>query len=473
MAALYDLLPPPDAGRLAVYAAGEEVDRAAFVARVHELADRLTASGVRAGQPVAVSLPNGADLVAMLFAVWKLDAVYVPVNPRLTEAERLDVFELTRPALWVNGIDTFVPLPDPMTHDPDVAAVSFTSGTTGRPKPVLMNHSGVLTLMDGVIGTLKAPAGGSGAGAPAKVPMPNLIPVSLSLWAGIYQVIFAFRVGAGVVVLPRFETHEFATLVARFGIRSTVLPPAAMTMLADDETISTLTPLKYVRSISSPLSPLQARRFKDRFGIAVMNCYGQTEIGGEIIGWNAADVREFGESHLGAVGKPHRGVSVRAVGNDGQSLPIGETGELWVMTPAISAGYADGRQLADRLSPDGWFRTGDIGRVDAEGFVWIEGRVSDMINRGGLKVYPAEVVEVLQLHPRVTDAAVVGVPDDRLGEVPVAFVVGSARADELEALCREHVAPYKVPVRFITIDALPRNDVGKVLNNVLVARASG
>ncbi len=125
---------------------------------------------------------------------------------------------------------------------------------------------------------------------------------------------------------------------------------------------------------------------------------------------------------------------------------------------------------------DGWFRTGDVGRVDADGFVWIEGRVSDMINRGGLKVFPAEVAEVIRLSPAVADVAVVAVPDERLGEVPWAFVVPAAPgadvdADALGALCREHLAPYKVPVRFEAIDELPRNEIGKVLVTALVDRA--
>ena len=217
-----------------------------------------------------------------------------------------------------------------------------------------------------------------------------------------------------------------------------------------------------MRSISAPLSPLQARRFKERFGIAVLNGYGQTEIGGEVVGWSAADAKEFGETKLGAVGRPHDGVSVRT----------DEGGELHVRTPALSAGYADGADLSDRMTPDGWFRTGDVGRVDADGFVWIDGRVSDMINRGGMKVFPDEVAEVLRLSPAVADAAVVGVHDDRLGEVPWAFVVPTDSAldiDELEALCREHLAPYKVPVRVEIVEALPRNEIGKVMTASLIA----
>jgi acyl-CoA synthetase (AMP-forming)/AMP-acid ligase II len=295
--------------------------------------------------------------------------------------------------------------------------------------------------------------------------MPNLIPVSLSLWAGIYQVLFARIVGAPVVLMDAFETREFARLVDLFQIRSTVLPPAAMALLSDDESITSLAPLKYVRSITAPLSPLQARRFRDRFGLYVLNCYGQTEIGGEIVGWSAGDAKEHGDDKLGAVGRPHAGVQVRT--DDG-------TGELQVRTPALSAGYADGSDLSDRLTTDGWFRTGDVGHQDDDGFVWIDGRLSDMINRGGLKVSPAEVEEVLRLSPDVTDVAVVGVADDRLGEVPWAFVVTESVTGPatLEALCREHLAPYKVPVRFEVVDALPRNEVGKVLTRALVDRST-
>ena len=294
--------------------------------------------------------------------------------------------------------------------------------------------------------------------------MPNLIPVSLSLWAGIYNVCFAFRAHAPVVLLEPFETTEFAALVARYAVRSVVLPPAAMAMLADDPTVTSLTPLRLVRSITAPLSPFLARRFRDRFGVDVLNSYGQTELGGEVIGWSAADLRAFGATKLGAVGRPHPGVEVRVV-----------DGELQVRTGAALGESADGRTFGDRLAADGWFRTGDLARVDDDGFVWIEGRVAEMINRGGLKVYPAEVEEVLRTAPGVRDAAVVGAPDERLGEVPVAFVVADPGLHDtaLDAHCRAVLAPYKVPVRFVPLDALPRNEVGKVVTRDLVARLTG
>lgn len=477
-----------------VHAAGLGHSRAQVQERALRVAEVLADMGLGAGAAVGVMLPDGADVVATLFGVWRAGHVYVPLNPRLSAPEVERTLTAVEPAVVVTTsvhADRFGDLPllligpgavevragrtSARRHDPDVALIQSTSGTTGPPKAVLLRHSGVLGLIDGVLGKLRAGAG-AGAGTPSRAPMPNLIPVSLSLWAGIYNVLFAFRVGAPVVVMDGFDTVEFARLVERFGIRSTVLPPAAMAMLSDDERIDSLAPLRFVRSITAPLSPLQARRFRDRFGISVLNSYGQTEIGGEIIGWNAADSREHGDAKLGSVGRPHDGVQLRTVDAADVVLGVDEPGELWVMTPSLSAGYADGSDLGDRLSPDGWFRTGDVARIDPEGFVWIEGRVSDMINRGGLKVYPAEVQEVVRLAPHVADAAVVGVPDDRLGEVPWAFVVGDGRGvpdlGELAEVCRHHLAPYKVPVRFEIIADLPRNEVGKVLTRELLDRAS-
>jgi len=434
--------------------------RAELRARAADVAGALTAAGVEPGSAVGVSLPNGGDLVATLFGVWEAGAAYVPINPRLTTGEIDRVLGLVEPAAVVT-LDGIGPRPAGRGYDPDVALVQFTSGTTGPPKPVELRHSAVLPLLDNVVTTLRAGRAASSS------PPTNLIPVSLSLWAGIYQVLFALRVGAPMVVMASFDTVEFARLVAEHDVRSVVLPPAAMAMLADDERVTSLAPLRFVRSITAPLSPVQARRFRARFeNVAVLNCYGQTELGGEIVGWTADDARTHGDDKLGAAGRAHAGIDVRVDAT---------TGELQVRTPAIVSGQADPVLLDGRLTDDGWFRTGDTGSVDDDGFVWVEGRLSDMINRGGLKVHPAEVEEVLRLEAAVADAAVVGVPDDRLGEVPWAFVVPSTDAvfdaDVLERRCRDELAPYKVPVRFELVEALPRNEIGKVLARELVERA--
>lgn len=494
--------PTADVDEPLVHANGRDATRGEVQARALQVLEALADADVAPGEPVGVMLSSGIETISALFGVWKAGAVYVPLNPRLSDDEISHVSATVRPAAVITDpehggrfVDVAIitsaasgsteePLPvvtgparsgDP--YDPGVALVQFTSGTTGRPKPVLLAHAGVLDLLDGVLRKLRSSStqATASADAPAKPRLANLVPVSLSLWAGIYNVLFALRVDALVVVMDRFTTAEFAELVSRFTIKSTVLPPAAMAMLSDDEAITDLSPLRFVRSITAPLSPSQARRFHERFGVGVLNSYGQTEIGGEIIGWNAEDFRAHGDAKLGAVGRPHDGVELRIVDDEGHEVEPDTAGELWVRTPALSAGYADGGDLSDRLSPDGFFRTGDFARVDPEGFVWLSGRVSDMINRGGLKVHPGDVEEVLRLSPGIADVAVVGVPDDRLGEVPWAFVVPRGQLPspaELEALCRAHLAPYKVPVHFEPVDELPRNEVGKVLTRELVTRAT-
>lgn len=418
-----------------------------------EMAERIASLGVGPGQAVAVQLPNGPAVVVAMTAIWLARGVFVPVNPRHPPAEVDKVLESVAPAAMIDGAGVRS-LGGGRTYADDVAFVLWTSGTTGRPKPVLHTHTAYLELVDRVLAPLRAKPPRAG-----HEPSPNLIPVSLALNAGIYNVLFGLRAGAPLVIMDRFETATFATLVRRFGIRSTVAPPAAITMLNDDAAVTDLGPLKYVRSITAPLSPLQARRFTEKFGAFVLNSYGQAEIG-EVIGWTARDAKEHPEK-LGAIGRPHAGVDLR----------LSPEGELLVRPPNMAAGYAGGGALSDRVRDDGFVRTGDVARIDADGFVWIEGRVSDLINRGGNKVFPEEVEEVLRLSPSVRDVAVVGVADDRLGEVPVAFVVTSSSLDAaaLAAHCREHLVAYKVPVAFRRIGALPRTEVGKVLRRDLAA----
>jgi acyl-CoA synthetase (AMP-forming)/AMP-acid ligase II len=423
---------------------------------------RLQSSGVQPGQAVVVQLPNGPEFVFAMFGVWLAQAVFVPANPRQPQAELDHVLSSTAPAAVIDASGVRSSGLSPTRYEPDTAFVTWTSGTTGRPKPILQTHTGYLELLDRVLGPLRGrPAD------PARPPSPNLVPVSLALNAGIYNVLFGLRAGASLVLMDRFSTSEFATLVSRFSIRSTVLPPAAMVMLADDSGVTDLTPLRYVRSITAPLSPLAARRFSDKFGVTVLNGYGQAEIG-EVVGWTAADARDHPEK-IGAVGRPHPGVAIKVVGEDGSVNLADTVGELLVKPPRMAPGYADGESLSDRLDPEGFVRTGDYARIDGDGFVWIEGRVGDVINRGGNKVFPGQVEEVLLLSPGVREVAVVGLSDERLGEVPVAFVVGDAPDMELDRLCRDHLVAYKIPVAFRHVNELPKSEVGKVLRRELVA----
>jgi acyl-coenzyme A synthetase/AMP-(fatty) acid ligase len=409
--------------------------------RVAEIASRLD---VAPGSAVAVQLPNGPELLCTMVAIWSVGAVLVPLNERLPDAEVQIILAETGAATLLNSQGQ-KPLPGRTQYPEDVAFIVWTSGTTGKPKPILHTHNGYLELLDRVLGPL---SGSARSGSPT----PNLIPVSMALNAGLYNCLFGLRAGAAVVMMDQFTPEKFAELVDRFQIRSTVLPPSAMVMLADSDVVS-LTSLKYVRSITAPLSPLNARRFSEKFDCFVLNSYGQAEMG-EVVGWTAADAKEFPEK-IGAAGRPLPGVRVR----------IDDEGHLLVCPPNAALG------IDDRRDDDGFIDTGDIATIDREGFVWIDGRVSDLINRGGNKVFPDSVEEVLRLHPAVHDASVVGVPDDRLGEVPVAFVVGSAVEDaELDRHCRQYLVAYKIPIAYRLIDELPRSEVGKVLRRELVER---
>lgn len=425
---------------------------------VRSLAERLQSMGC-ARRGVAVNLARGADVVLAMAAIWLADAVFVPVNPRLPERAVAELVDRLRPALMVNAHGIRPVEAEAAVYEEGDAFVLWTSGTTGDPKPVLNTHDGYIELIDRVLGPLRGER--SPGDQPAKKPTPNLIPVSMALNAGIYNALFGLRAGAELVVMDRFDTADFATLVRRHEIRSTILPPAAMAMLNDDPEVTDLGRLRYVRSVTAPLSPFQARRFSDRFGAIVLNGYGQAEMG-EVIGWTAADARAHPEK-LGAAGRPHPGVSARIDIPDANGV-----GELLVCPPLV---WDDTRRavLAGRVTDDDHIRTGDLARIDDEGFVWIEGRVGEVINRGGNKVVPTEVEEVLSALPQVSEAAVVAAPDERLGQVPVAFVVEREPvADQvLEQVCREAMAPYKVPVRFERIGVIPRSEVGKVLRRQL------
>lgn len=475
----------------AVYTVDAELPGARLRESSSSLGAQLAASGVEPGHVVAAMLPNDATTVSALFGTWRAEGVYTPLNPRAADAELTSQLRVLRPSAVLTtaelahrfdgtGIPVFVGEDlrwvladhspgqaddvhgalDRQRYDPAVALLQFTSGTTGAPKPVPLQHATVIDLIDRLLAKLR----GGRDRSSERPPMPNLVPLSLSLWAGIYQVLFAFRAGAGVILMDRFTPGEFATLVARHQLRSTVLPPAALTMVLHDDSVSDLSPLRIVRSITAPLSPVQAARFRDKFGVLVLNSYGQTELGGEVVGWSASDAREYGVAKLGSVGRPLPGIDVT----------IGDN-EVLVRTPATASRRVD-PAFHDRLTEDGWFHTGDLGWLDDDGFLWLDGRVSDMINRGGLKVFPGAVEDVLNSADGVREAAVVGVPDERLGEVPWAFVVRhdpSVDEQSLLGWCRERLTPYRVPTRVVFVETLPRNDVGKVLKRDLVAHARG
>jgi long-chain acyl-CoA synthetase len=472
--------------------------------RIDELAGSLRAASVRAGQGVGNLVAPGPSAVVAMFAAWAVGAVYVPINRRYTAQETRAFLDETplavvigeRADLAAHKLNIGAVVHDYQAritqvsamastqaprYDPGVALVLRTSGTTGAPKAVVLQHSSTIASLDASLEKLrgrKSSGDGRKSSGVSRSLRMNLIPVSLALWAGIFNTLFSFRAGFGVVLLDRFTPAGFASAVREHHITSTVLAPAMITMLTDADDIDDLSPLRLVRSITAPLSPAVVRQFHARFGVFVLSSYGQTELGGEVVGWTTEDLREFGESKLGAAGRPYDHIDLRIRRTDGSDADTGELGEIYVRSPFRMHGYAQASgspagSAEDRFV-DGYLRTGDIGRLDEHSFLWVQGRVSDMINRGGLKVYPDEVEEVLRSHPHVRDAGVAGVPNRRLGEVPHAWVASDSGLDpgELEAWCRQHLAPYKVPAAFTVVDELPRSEIGKLLRRRLPGTSS-
>ena len=448
----------------------------------------LDALGSGAGAPVGLLLANQPAAVGLLLGVLRADACAVTLNPHLgvervaRDLDELDVTLLAGTAADVQQIGAAnapraaLSLPDlgaagvltrpagaPREratggHRLDGVAVRMlTSGTTGPPKRVDLSYA---TLEQVMVGAKHYEANARADLALREgVVIVNAPLVHLS---GVFRVLQAVLDGRRIALLERFTVDGWADAVRRHRPKTVSLVPTALRMVLDADVEDDL--LDGVRSVVSgtaPLDPDVAEAFTARFGVPVLTSYAATEFGGGVAGWNLADYREFGRSKRGSVGRPHPGC------------------ELRVVDPETFAPLSSGRDVgllevrAAQLLDDGWVRTTDLARIDEDGFVWIVGRADQTILRGGFKVQPDVVSNAFERHPDVRGAAVVGVDDERLGQVPVAVVAlrdGShANGDELLAHVRPMLAPYEVPARVVIVDELPRTASAKV--DLVAARA--
>ena len=273
--------------------------------------------------------------------------------------------------------------------------------------------------------------------------------------------------GVTVRLVERFVAERVAEIIAREPV--SVLPGVATMFqrLLDVPGFAGGRRLRLGVSGAAPCPWEVAEAWRARTGTRIVRGYGSTELF-RPISFLAGDPTE----HPGCVGRPVPGVEIRVVAEDGRALASEETGELWIRTPAVMDGYLDNPEETRAVLVDGWFRTGDLARVNAEGYVTIVGRERERIKRGGYSVFPAEVEAVLLAHPEVAEAAVTAMPDATLGEEVAAFVAlrpgAAADAEALIAWCRERLAAFKYPRRVTLVNALPRSATGKVLKAKLV-----
>ncbi|MET0578430.1 MAG: fatty acid--CoA ligase family protein, partial [Ilumatobacteraceae bacterium] len=261
--------------------------------------------------------------------------------------------------------------------------------------------------------------------------------------------------GRRVAMLERFSVEAWAALVREHRPRAVSLVPTALAMVYDaDLPRDTFDGVSAVFSGTAPLDPALAQQFQERYGVPVLVVNGATEFAGGVAGWTLADWKRCGRDKVGSVGRPNAGVRVRVVDQDSfDPLPPGEVGLLEVQAP--------------QLSSSGWVRTTDLARIDEDDFIWIVGRADDVIVRGGFKVATNSVRDVIAGHPAVLDASVFGLPDRRLGQVPVGAVelrpdAEPVTSDELIAWARERLTGYQVPVELRIVDRLPRTPSMKV-----------
>lgn len=482
---------------LALACGDDRLTYAELVDRVERLAHGLSARGLGAGDAVALLLPNGIDLVVAFHAITSLGAVAVPLNPQF-KADELDfcfreadvraivaddatagvcsrVVAGWRPAveLITTGsghatggltLDALVEGHTPWRSAPrsagDPAIYAFSSGSTGRPKLVMRTH-----------GQLRAEAEAYRTlGLTADDRIFCTVPLFHAYGLGCCLLASA-GVGAALVVLERpnpflLERHRALRTIERE--RPTFFPgvPFHFRLLAEAPGEADLSSIRLAVSAGIALPRATYEAFRDRFGIPIRQLYGSTEAG-----TLTADLGDDPDATQASVGTPVGEVRVAIVDDDGEPVAAGEPGEVLVSSPALTSGYAHLPERTAEAFADGWFHTGDLGVLDAAGRLTITGRRKLLIEAGGYKVDPIEVQDVVEAHPAVAEAIVVGVPGDAPGEELVkAVVVPAGELDERELIrfCRERLANYKAPQLVELRDEIPRNPMGKVLRKYLV-----
>ena len=494
--------------------ADEEITFGELRRRVLATTSGLAARGISRGQCVAIVHRNSPHFVTAYLALSRLGAIAVPINFMVQKADELAymlndcaaVGVLTQreflkglrgakekcpklKTLWVtdlegageNGEEPFAALagdpekaPPATADEQDTAAILYTSGTTGHPKGVMLTHRNFITNCEGAIAMMDLKAKDVGL---------CILPMFHSFaWTG--NVLVSLRLRNKLVVSPSIAPAKpWLTLMGKHGVSLFAAVPQVYSGLAKEcEGFKGLVlkwwffrKVRLAISGAAPLSPTVQKEFEDKFGVPILEGFGLTETS------PVTTLNALGARRRGSVGKVIAGVKVKIVDDAENELAVGQEGEICVKGDNIMKGYYNLPDATkESFTRDGWFKTGDIGALDPEGFLYIRDRKKDMIIIKGLKVFSAQVEAGLLEHPSIEEAAIIGIPDEHGDETIKAFIVlrKGAKDDEqaktdksaLMKFCREKFDPYKRPRDIEIVEALPKNALQKVLKRALRQR---
>jgi fatty-acyl-CoA synthase len=459
--------------------------------------------GVKKGDRILVQSANCNRMFESMFACFRLGAVWVPTNYRQSPDEVAYLAKASgatgmicggrfpdhaRACREAAGLEFVVAIGDAdfaedydrivATHlgqHVESAAVErddpcwffFTSGTTGRPKAAVLTHGQmafVITnhLCDLMPGTTRDDA--------------SIVVAPLSHGAGVHQL---SQVARGVkTVLPETEKLDPPTiwrLVEKWRVTNAFTVPTILKLLIEDPSVDRFdhSSLRYVIYAGAPMYRADQKRALERLGAVLVQYFGLGEVTGNITVLPPAlhSLEGGPEARIGTCGFERTGMQVQIQNEAGEEVPMGETGEICVIGPAVFAGYYDNPEANAKAFRNGWFRTGDLGHMDANGFVYITGRSSDMYISGGSNIYPREIEEKLLLHPDIAEAAVLGAPDPVWGEVGVAVCVArpgvATQKLDLAAWLDGKMARYKIPKRFFFWEEMPKSAYGKITKKMI------
>ncbi len=422
----------------------------------------LQNQGVSSGDRVVVQLPKSTDVVALYLGILRLGAVYVPLNTAYTPAE-VDWFVAdAEPAaivrdsrLVADGLDSSPPVDELVAcGTDDLAALVYTSGTTGRPKGAMLTHG---NLASNALTLKEAWAFQSSDVLLHALPIFHVHGLMVALHTAMLS-------ACEVIFLERFDASEALANLPDATVMMGVPTYYSRLMALDGFDAAACSRIRLLVSGSAPMTAALHRAVAERTGCEVLERYGMSEA--LMITSNPYS----GARIAGTVGFALPGVDVRVCGDDGDAA-VGRPGVVHVRGPNVGPGYwRRPDATSESRTTDGWFITGDVGRLDDDGLLTLEGRATDMIISGGLNVYPVEIEQILDAHPAVAESAVVGLSHPDLGEAVTAFVVPEpgtdGAADELDSELVDtltDVARFKHPKRYVFVEALPRNAMGKVL----------